>query len=76
MNTPGGVIIERVDPKGPLGKAGFEVGDAILTVNGQPISGLEGLVAILETIKPHEKVTLLAVDHRTGRSGNIEVPLG
>jgi Do/DeqQ family serine protease len=73
MNTPGGVLIESVDRKGPLGKAGFEVGDAILTINGQPISGLEGLVAILAGIKPHEKVTLLAVDHRTGQSGSLEI---
>jgi Do/DeqQ family serine protease len=73
MDTPGGVFIKWVDPKGVLGKAGFEVGDAILTVNGQPISGLEGFVAMLGEIKPHEKVSLLAVDHRTGRSGTVEI---
>jgi serine protease Do len=76
MDTPSGVVIESIDPKGPLAKAGFEVGDAILTVNGQPISGLEGLAVILGGIKPHEKVTLLAVDHRTGQSGSVEVALG
>jgi serine protease Do len=73
MDTPGGVVVEELDPKGPLSKAGFEVGDAILTVNGQPISGLEGLAAILGGVKPNEKVIVFAVDHRTGRSGNVEV---
>jgi serine protease Do len=75
MNTPGGVVIEKVDPQGPLGRAGFEVGDAILTVNNKPVLGLEGLVAILSAIKPHERVTIFAVDHRTGQTGTVEVRL-
>jgi serine protease Do len=73
MSTPGGVVIESVDPRGPLGKAGFEVGDAILTVNNKPVLGLEGFVDILSGIKPHERVTILAVDHRTGQTGSVEV---
>jgi serine protease Do len=73
MNTRAGVVIEKVDPLGPLGKVGFEVGDAILTVNNQPVFGLEGLVAILSGIKPHEKVAILAGDHRTGQTGTVEV---
>jgi serine protease Do len=73
MSTPNGVLIEKVDPHGPLGRAGFEVGDAILTVNNKPVLGLEGLVGILSGIKPHETVTMLAVDHRTGQTGTVEV---
>jgi serine protease Do len=75
MDSPSGVRITRVDPKGPLGKAGFEVGDAILTVNGQQIPGLEGLAAMLGQVKSHEKVALGAVDHRTGQMGNVEIEL-
>jgi serine protease Do len=75
MSTPGGVVIEKVDPRGPLGRAGFEVGDAILTVNNKPVLGLEGLVAIISGIKPHERVTIFAVDHRTGQTGTVEVQL-
>jgi serine protease Do len=75
MSTPGGVVIEKVDPQGPLGKAGFEVGDAILTVDNKPVLGLEGFVGILSGIKPHETVTIFAVDHRTGQTGNVEVQL-
>jgi serine protease Do len=75
MSTPGGVVIEKVDRQGPLGRAGFEVGDAILTVNNKPVLGLEGLVAILSGIKPHERVTIFAVDHRTGQTGTVEVQL-
>ncbi len=75
MSNPGGVLIKSIDPKGVLGKAGFEVGDAILTLNGDPIPGLEGLAAMLGEIKSHEKVTLLGVDHRTGQMANVEVEL-
>ena len=75
MNNQGGVFIKSIDPRGVLGKAGFEVGDAILTINGEPIQGLEGLAAALSEIKSHEKVTLLAVDHRTGQMGNVEIAL-
>jgi serine protease Do len=75
MDSPGGVRIKWIDPKGPLGKAGFEVGDAILTVNDQPIPSLEALVAILGEVKSHDKVTILAVDHRTGQMGTAEIEL-
>jgi serine protease Do len=75
MDSPGGVLITWIDPNGPLGKAGFEVGDAILTINEQPIPSLEALIAILGEVKSHDKVTLLAVDHRTGQMGAAEIEL-
>jgi len=75
MDSPGGVLVTWIDPNGPLGKAGFEVGDAILTVNDQPIPSLEALVAIIGEVKLHEKVTIVAVDHRTGQLGSAEIEL-
>jgi S1-C subfamily serine protease len=30
------VVVARIDPKGPLGEAGFEVDDIVLEVNGHP----------------------------------------
>ena len=75
MDSPGGVLITWIDPNGPLGKAGFEVGDAILTINEQPIPSLEALIAILGEVQSHDKVTILAVDHRTGQMGAAEIEL-
>jgi serine protease Do len=75
LNTPSGVVITWVDPKGALGRAGFEVGDALLAINGHPIFGIEGLVALISQIKPHEKATVLAVDHRTGGTGNVLIQM-
>jgi serine protease Do len=75
LSTPGGVVIEKVDPQGPLGRAGFEVGDLILTVDNKPVLGLEGFVDILSGIKRHETVTIFAVDHRTGNTGSVQVQI-
>ena len=72
---PWKVVSPKPEPQGPLGKAGFEVGDAFLTVNDQPIPSLEALVALLGEVKPHEKVVLTAGDHRTGQMGNVEIEL-
>jgi serine protease Do len=68
-----GVRISWIDPNGPLGKAGFEVADLIVEANGQPVQDSEGLSAILSTVQPRGKITLLIVDHRTGQAGLMEV---
>jgi serine protease Do len=68
-----GVVISWVDPKGPLGAAGFEVGDVILAINGQAITGLDTFIELTGSLKPRQRVTLLAVDHTSGRSGTIQV---
>ncbi|HOJ12885.1 MAG TPA: Do family serine endopeptidase [Deltaproteobacteria bacterium] len=68
-----GVAISWVDPKGPLGKAGFEVGDLILGVEGRPVEGVEDFVSLAGAIKKGQHVSVYALDHRTGRTGTIEV---
>lgn len=68
-----GVAITRVEPKGPLGEAGFEVDDIILGINGQPVAGLESFIMMVSSLKPHQKVTLMALDHRSGNTGAVEV---
>jgi serine protease Do len=68
-----GVLITQVDLKGPLGEAGFEVDDIILGIDNQPIESLEAFVNIASTLQPKQKITVLAVDHRTGSMGNAQV---
>jgi serine protease Do len=68
-----GVIIVEVDPTGPLGEAGFEVGDIIVEINGQSIYGLEGLINSVNTVKAGQKIAVLALDHRSGNAGYVEV---
>ena len=68
-----GVVIATVEPKGPLGEAGFEEGDIILAINNQPVEGMEGFVSLASSLKANQKITLLALDHRTGNTGTMRV---
>jgi len=68
-----GVIITSITPKRPLREVGFEVGDIILEVNGQTIGSLESFVELVASLKPNQRITLLALDHRTGNKGYVQV---
>jgi len=69
-------VITWVDPKGPFGAAGFEVQDMILQVESLPIVGLDGFVSVMGALKPNQKISVVALDHRTGNVGTIVVALG
>jgi len=71
-----GVAITWLDPKGPLGQAGFEVGDVILEINGQPIETGEDFSGMMSTVKPGQRIAVLALDHKSGSSGYVEVVVG
>ncbi len=68
-----GVVITKLDAKGPLAKAGFEVGDLILGVNNQQVQGLESFITLVGYLKPGQKVSLMALDHNTGNTGTVMV---
>lgn len=67
-----GVAITLLDPKGPLKEAGFEVGDIILGIDNQPIEGMESFVELEASLKPKQKISILALDHRSGNTGYIQ----
>ena len=73
MNSEQGVVITRVEFKSPLGEAGFEVGDIILEIDNQPVNGLDDFVALVSALRPKQKISILALDHRTGNVGTVEV---
>ncbi len=68
-----GVAVTGLVPDGPLGKTGFEVGDIILEVNGQLVKDMKGFIDVLGSIKSDERVILLALDHRTGQRGYVQL---
>jgi serine protease Do len=68
-----GVAISRLDFKGPLQGAGFEVGDIILAVNDQPIQGVETFASLVNLLKPGQKINLAALDHKSGQTGMVQV---
>jgi S1-C subfamily serine protease len=68
-----GVAIASVDRKGPLSEVGFEPGDIILEVDGQPVEGVESFLGTVNSLQPGQEVTMLAIDHRSGQSGYLQV---
>ncbi len=70
-----GVALTQVDPKGPLGEVGFEPGDLIVQVAGNTISSVESFTELMSALKPGTRVPMVAVDHRSGKAGQVEVTL-
>ena len=73
LELPQGVAITQVAPGGAMGKAGFEVRDMLLAIDGQPIANADSLAALTATLKPQQRITVLALDHRSGKTGDIQV---
>ncbi len=73
LNPNQGVVITWLDPKGPLHEAGFETGDMILAINSQPVESMQSFVDLVSLLRPKQKISLLAFDHRTGNTGMIQV---
>lgn len=70
-----GVALATVQPKGLCGQAGLEPKDFILQVNGQPIKGLDGFAQLLGSLPARQPLVVLALDHRSGQSGYIQMVL-
>lgn len=70
-----GVAITNVDPKGPLGEAGFEIDDIILGINDNPVTGVDNFIAVVGALQARQRATLLVIDHRTGSMGKIRITL-
>jgi serine protease Do len=75
LPAPIGVVLQSVDPQGPLGKAGFEVDDMILAVDGQLVAGLDSFLGMITDLPKHQTITIRALDHRTGGQGDVRVML-
>jgi serine protease Do len=75
LDLPKGVAIKWIDPKGPLGKAGFEVGDVILALGNQPVLGVDSFNEMMLAIPHHQKAILLAISHESGQSGYVQVDI-
>ncbi len=70
-----GVVIKSVSPNGVLGKAGFQVGDVILEIDGQAIKSPAGLADVLRALPANQKANFLVLDHRTGQTGYVQVQI-
>ncbi len=68
-----GVVVTRVTATGPFGKAGIEVGDAIIQVDQNDIDGPDEFGEILSTTPPKQKAILTVVDHRTRKTTMVQI---
>jgi serine protease Do len=68
-----GIVITKVEQNGPVGKAGFEAGDMILEINGQAITGLDTFTEFVGSLKKNQRITLLALDGKTGKTGYLQI---
>jgi serine protease Do len=73
LRAPMGVDIQWVDPNGVLGKVGFEVGDLILAVGKLPVEGVDSFLNMVSHLPHHQKIVLLALDHRSAQTSYVQV---
>ncbi len=73
LDSGQGVVIIKVNTKGPLAEAGFEPGDMMLEINSQPIGSMDEFIDIINLIKPGQKIAVLALDHKSGKSGYVQL---
>ena len=66
-----GAAVSNVEEGSPASKAGLEVGDVILSINGRPVEGSADLSRTIRAVKPGTKVNLGV--WRGGKSRDIAV---
>ena len=75
LEKPQGVVISRLDPKGPLAKAGLEVSDVVLAIGDQPIEGIDAFVRLVNALPAAQEIPFTVLDHRDGEIGAVGVTL-
>ena len=75
LESDQGVVIVEIAPKSPFVKTGFTVGDLILQVDDEWIDDPEELAAVLGALPSREKVSILAIDHKSGKTGYLSMVL-
>ncbi len=70
-----GVALTEVGAKTAFSKLGFRTGDLILQVNDEWVDDPEDLAAMLAAMPSGEKVSILAIDHRSGKTGYLSLKL-
>ncbi|MDH7500102.1 MAG: PDZ domain-containing protein, partial [candidate division NC10 bacterium] len=73
LSAQQGILIVWIDPRGPLGEVGLEVGDVLLEIEGQPIESWESFLEMVRSLHPNQQTTFLAMDHRSGNTGYVRV---
>jgi serine protease Do len=70
-----GVVITWIDSHGPFGQVGFEVGDVIIEMNGHAVKNLKSFLPFVRSPEPAERITIYALDHRSGHKGYVQIKM-
>jgi serine protease Do len=73
LNVTKGVMVGRVEPKGPFGKAGIERDDIILQINQDDVAGPDQFGEVLSTTPPRQAITLTVVDHKSRKAAMVSL---
>jgi serine protease Do len=68
-----GALVKVVQEKGPAEKAGVEIGDVIVSWNGQPVRNSDELVQLVVRTKPGASIPVRIVREKKERTLNITV---
>ena len=74
LGVDGGAVIAELDPEGPAGDAGLQVGDIVVGIDDDEVSSMEELAGRIQQRGPDEEVVLTVV--RDGEETSVEVTLG
>ncbi|WP_165671461.1 DegQ family serine endoprotease [Metapseudomonas otitidis] len=74
LDKPAGALVAQVLESGPAAKGGLQVGDVILSMNGQPIVMSADLPHLVGALKPGTKIDLGIV--RDGNRKNLSLSIG
>ena len=74
LDKPAGALVAQVLDDGPAAKGGLQVGDVILSMNGQPIVMSADLPHLVGALKAGSKAALEVI--RNGKRQNLELTVG
>jgi serine protease Do len=52
----GGVLVEQLQPASPAERAGFQIADVILAIDGVPVSSIDEYYSLLQTYTPDDQI--------------------
>jgi Do/DeqQ family serine protease len=73
LDRPGGMLISQLHAQSPFREAGFEAGDVILTVDGEPVNTPAEMLFRLSVTGIGDTATIRRF--RQGRTARVDVPL-